>query len=97
MACSFQPRLPSCQSVCLSVCDAHTITGGVGYQDKDFVEYDMNVSDEEWLAAYNEGQERLPGRTFERMMWKLELECAKATEKTLRAAGVLLLVLVCCF
>lgn len=70
------------------------ITGGVGYQDKDFVEYDIDVIDEEWLNAYNDGQERLSERVFERMMWNLELACAEATEKTLRAAGMESVVLV---
>ena len=65
--------------------------GGVGYKDKDFVEYDMDALDEEWLHAYNSGQNRLPERVFERLMWKLELACADTTEKTLRAAGKMLM------
>ncbi|GMH45154.1 hypothetical protein BSKO_13111 [Bryopsis sp. KO-2023] len=61
--------------------------GGTGFADNDFVEYDIDTEDEEWVENLNKGQPRLNEGKFERMLWKLELACSAATEKTLRAAG----------
>lgn len=65
-----------------------TITlAGTGSPEDEFVEYDMDTEDEEWLENFNQGQPRLTEAKFERMIWRLEIACANATEKTLRAAG----------
>lgn len=48
---------------------------------KDYVEYDLDDSDDEWLQKYNTGQTRLPAEKFEAMLFKLEVACSYATEK----------------
>lgn len=63
------------------------VPSGTGSPEDEFVEYDMDTEDEEWVKNFNKGQPRLAESKFERMVWKLELACSDATEKTLRAAG----------
>ncbi|WIA18855.1 hypothetical protein OEZ85_003533 [Tetradesmus obliquus] len=58
-----------------------------GNKEPEPVEYDLDNEDEDWLATYNLGRTRLNDVLFERMLWKLELECAAATEHALTAAG----------
>ena len=54
------------------------------------IEYDADTDDEAWLATVNgDGQERLPRRTLEELLWRLELANAAATDATLSAAGAL--------
>ena len=54
------------------------------------VEYDADTDDEAWLASVNgDGQERLPRRTLEELLWRLELANAAATDAALSAAGAL--------
>ena len=62
-------------------------TGAVGYQDDGFIEYDLDAGDKAWLEAFNQGQNRLPPRRLELLMWRLELANAAATERTLANAG----------
>ena len=59
-----------------------------GAPPTDVVEYDLDNEDEDWLTAYNDGQNRLPAEKFEAMIWKLEVCCGEATETAmeLRAA-----------
>eukprot|EP00983_Pelagomonas_calceolata_P132397 1161864-Pelagomonas_calceolata.AAC.18 len=74
-----------------SLCVVHLshCTGGVGYAQDDFVEYDLDTEDEKWLATYNRGSDlRLSDLKFERMLWRLELAWAEAIEGTLTPAGV---------
>ena len=59
----------------------------MGYYDDRFIEYDLDASDRAWLQDLNQGQNRLPPRRFELLLWKLELANAAATERTLAAAG----------
>ncbi len=62
--------------------------GGIGYHDERFIEYDLDKEDEEWLEAFNRGQEdRLPARRMELLMWRLECANAEATDSALAAAG----------
>ena len=61
--------------------------GGSGYRDDAVVEYDLDNEDEDWLEQYNTGGAKLPDVKFERMLWKLELACAEATEDALLRAG----------
>ncbi len=61
--------------------------GGTGYLPPDVVEYDLDNEDEDWLAQYNIGGTRLPADKFERILWKLELGCAEATDNALQQAG----------
>ncbi|CAL8467691.1 g7229 [Coccomyxa elongata] len=62
--------------------------GGIGYHDERFIEYDLDKEDEEWLEAFNRGQEdRLPARRMELLMWRLECANAEATDRALAAAG----------
>jgi hypothetical protein len=58
-----------------------------GNKETEPVEYDLDNEDEDWLATYNLGRTRISDVLFERMLWKLELECAAATEHALTAAG----------
>ena len=51
-----------------------------GAPPTDVVEYDLDNEDEDWLTAYNDGQNRLPAEKFEAMIWKLEVCCGEATE-----------------
>ena len=44
------------------------------------VEYDLDNDDEDWLTAYNDGQNRLPAEKLELMIWKLEIACGEANE-----------------
>ncbi|KAK9795202.1 hypothetical protein WJX73_007747 [Symbiochloris irregularis] len=62
--------------------------GALGYLDEKFIEYDLDAADKAWLEAnINKGQNRLPPRRFEMLLWRLELANAAATERTLSAAG----------
>ncbi len=61
--------------------------GGVGYFDERFIEYDLDVEDVKWLEAFNRGQQRLPQRRFELLLWRLEVANAEATDAALAAAG----------
>jgi enhancer of polycomb-like protein len=49
------------------------------------VEYDLDNEDEDWLENYNDGSEVLSAEKFEEMLWKLELACAEANEKIMKA------------
>jgi hypothetical protein len=51
------------------------------------VEYDLDNEDEDWLRQYNLGRNKLNDLLFEKMLWKLELACAEATDSALTAAG----------
>jgi hypothetical protein len=61
--------------------------GGVGYLDERFVEYDLDSEDERWLGALNGGQDRLPPRRLESLIWRLELANAETTDRALAGAG----------
>jgi len=50
-----------------------------------YVEYDLDNEDEDWLENYNDGSEVLSAEKFEEMLWKLELACAEANEKIMKA------------
>ena len=65
----------------------HGTAGGVGYFDERFIEYDLDVEDVKWLEAFNRGQQRLPQRRFELLLWRLEVANAEATDAALAAAG----------
>ena len=45
----------------------------------------MDNEDEDWLENYNDGSEVLSAEKFEEMLWKLELACAEANEKIMKA------------
>jgi hypothetical protein len=63
-------------------------TKGVGgAREPDPVEYDLDNEDEDWLAGYNLGRSKLNDLLFEKMLHRLELACAAATENALSAAG----------
>ena len=59
----------------------------MGYFDERFIEYDLDVEDVKWLEAFNRGQQRLPQRRFELLLWRLEVANAEATDAALAAAG----------
>eukprot|EP00878_Enallax_costatus_P029951 GHUV01032524.1.p1 GENE.GHUV01032524.1~~GHUV01032524.1.p1 ORF type:complete len:257 (+),score=59.16 GHUV01032524.1:843-1613(+) len=58
-----------------------------GNKEPDPVEYDLDNEDEDWLKTYNLGRSRLNDVLFEKMLYKLELACAEATDNALSAAG----------
>eukprot|EP00195_Chlamydomonas_chlamydogama_P006076 CAMPEP_0202910272 /NCGR_PEP_ID=MMETSP1392-20130828/51605_1 /ASSEMBLY_ACC=CAM_ASM_000868 /TAXON_ID=225041 /ORGANISM="Chlamydomonas chlamydogama, Strain SAG 11-48b" /LENGTH=482 /DNA_ID=CAMNT_0049600335 /DNA_START=92 /DNA_END=1536 /DNA_ORIENTATION=+ len=69
--------------------------GGSGWQKDEYVEYDLDNEDEEWLQQFNgrpcssSGQlaPLLSDVKFEKMMWKLEVCCAEATDRALTMSG----------
>lgn len=61
--------------------------GGFGHKDENFVEYDLDASDREWLEKFNKGQDRLPARRFELLIWRLELINAEVNERQTAATG----------
>jgi len=78
-------RAPACtRAASYRVCGP---LGGVGYLDERFVEYDLDSEDERWLGALNGGQDRLPPRRLESLIWRLELANAEATDRALAGAG----------
>merc|ERR1719172_93163 len=58
---------------------------------QEFVDYDLDSDDEEWLEGFRSetlpGDGRLPEETFELMLWKLEVVCRNETEQAFTAAG----------
>lgn len=50
-----------------------------------YCEYDLDNDDEDWLENYNDGQDVLSAEKFEEMLWRLELACAAANEKIMKA------------
>lgn len=53
---------------------------GVGWQEEDEVDYDLDEQDRQWLNAFNHGQERLPYRRMELLLWRLDTANAEATD-----------------
>lgn len=67
---------------------SYILHAGVGgAREPDPVEYDLDNEDEDWLKQYNLGRNKLNDVLFEKMLWKLELACAEATDSALTAAG----------
>lgn len=44
------------------------------------MDYDLDDQDRQWLAAFNRGQERLPHRRMELLLWRLDTANAEATD-----------------
>ncbi len=44
------------------------------------MDYDLDDEDRQWLAAFNRGQERLPHRRMELLLWRLDTANAEATD-----------------
>lgn len=63
------------------------LPGCGGNREPDPVEYDLDNEDEDWLKNYNIGRSRLNDMLFEKMLYKLELASAEATDTALSAAG----------
>jgi enhancer of polycomb-like protein len=61
------------------------LTCGLPTETTSYVEYDLDNDDEDWLETFNEGAESLTAEKFEEMLWKLELACAEANEKIMKA------------
>lgn len=59
----------------------------MGHKDDNFVEYDMDEADIKWLQNFNQGQDRLPPRRFELLIWRLELVNAEANDRHSAATG----------
>eukprot|EP00873_Tetraselmis_striata_P028408 jgi/Tetstr1/448672/TSEL_035912.t1 len=60
---------------------------GESYYGDTFVEYDLDQEDLAWLRNYNGSTGLLPQERFEMMLWKLDVSCHEATDRTLVAAG----------
>jgi hypothetical protein len=58
--------------------------------DSDWLEYDLDVQDTEFLRDVNSNgtQERLTWRQLEEMLWHLEVKNAEATQRSLQSTGV---------
>ena len=54
------------------------------------MEYDLDDLDLDWLERFNNGQDKLPARRFELLLWRLELINAEANERHTTAAGLAL-------
>lgn len=54
------------------------------------MEYDLDENDVQWLEKFNNGQDKLPARRFELLLWRLEVINAEANERHTTAAGVLI-------
>ena len=44
------------------------------------MDYDLDDEDRQWLTAFNRGQDRLPYRRMELLLWKLDTANAEATD-----------------
>lgn len=51
------------------------------------MEYDLDEADWKWLNKFNQGQERLPARRFELLLWRLELANAEANDQQSAMTG----------
>lgn len=60
------------------LCDG--LAAGVGWHEEDEVDYDLDEQDRQWLIAFNKGQERLPYRRMELLLWRLDTANAEATD-----------------
>mmetsp|Transcript_10442 Transcript_10442/g.29715 ORF Transcript_10442/g.29715 Transcript_10442/m.29715 type:complete len:525 (-) Transcript_10442:261-1835(-) len=60
---------------------------GQSYYGPNFVEYNLEMDDLKWLDDYTGHTGILTEENFELMLWKLEVACAEATDRTLVAAG----------
>jgi hypothetical protein len=60
---------------------------GESYYGDQFVECDLDADDIGWLDKFNGATGLLPREKFEMMLWKLEVSCFEATDRTLVAAG----------
>ncbi|KAG2433542.1 hypothetical protein HYH02_012659 [Chlamydomonas schloesseri] len=61
---------------------------GVGLAKEDYVEYDLDNEDEDWLEAYNAGAaNRLSEEKFEQMLWRLETSNADANQRVMNEPG----------
>lgn len=47
------------------------------------MDYDLAEEDRQWLDAFNMGQERLPYRRLELLLWRLDTANAEATDTIL--------------
>ena len=55
--------------------------GGTDWNDPSFVEYDLDLEDEQWLTEFNGDQERLSPEKFEAMLFHLDIAHADLLEK----------------
>lgn len=59
----------------------------MGWAKEDYVEYDLDNEDEEWLEAFNAGHVRLTGDKLERLLWRLETANAEANQRVMGEPG----------
>ena len=62
---------------------------GIGWQEEDEVDYDLDEQDRQWLTAFNHGQERLPFRRMELLLWRLDTANAEATDSAFASKSLL--------
>ena len=55
------------------------------------MDYDLDEQDRQWLNAFNHGQERLPYRRMELLLWRLDTANAEATDSAFTSKPLLLL------
>lgn len=88
-----RPRLWRCLFIGIPSRQCALSAAGVGWQEDDEVDYDLSQEDREWLGNFNRGQERLPFRRLELLLWRLDTANAEATESAL--LGLLLYSAIC--
>lgn len=65
------------------------VAAGVGWHEEDEVDYDLDEQDRQWLTAFNHGQERLPYRRMELLLWRLDTANAEATDSAFASEPLL--------
>ena len=53
------------------------------------MDYDLDEQDRQWLSAFNLGQERLPYRRMELLLWRLDTANAEATDSAFASKPLL--------
>lgn len=61
--------------------------GGIESREAEVIDYDLDKEDVEWLNSFNGSSNKLSAEKFEKLLWKLEMACARALERALATTG----------